>query len=194
MAVHDYQEKLAESQDTRLQERLDQIYRRFWPVETVQQIEASNDLGFQTSGRDLWVRLRAPRDCYWNQSIFETIEEKIRTPGRSTYDDLLIEYLSNQERGTLGWIYTSQADWLSYVRQPSGKLRVLLIPLRPLRDWFTAHRERLGRDYRAQTRLAHGQVYTTVNKAIPLSDPDFKVFMRAHGVKRYPMLLADEDL
>ena len=193
MVAYDYRQKLRESQEAGLQQKLDRVYRRFFPAEAIQELETSDDFGFQTSGRDVWVRLRGPRDGCVQMSIFETIEEKIRSPERSQYDDLLIEYLSNAERGTLGWIYTSQADWLSYVRQPGGRLQVLLIPMLPLRRWFEANRDRLGRDFCAQTQLGSGVRYTTVNKAIPLNDRDFKVFMQAHGVRRWPMTKADED-
>lgn len=181
MVAHDYRQRLLDSQDATLQSALDRIYRQLWPEDLIERIQASEDLSFQTSGRDLWVRLRTPRDGCFEEGIYETIEEKIRSPDRSTYDDVLIEHTSCAERGTAGWIYTSKADWLSYVRQPGGKVVALLIPMQPLRIWFTANRERLGKDVLAATRLAGGGQYHTLNKAVSLKDAAFRLFLNAHG-------------
>lgn len=184
MATHSYQEKLNESQDEALCRQLDSVYRQLFPAQAIERVIYDASASFQLSGRDLRVELRAPHRGRVGLSIFETIEEKIRSPEQSGWPDLLIEYLSNQEHGTVGWIYSSTADWLSYVRQPRGWLDVLVLPMQALRCWFIPRRENY-RDVPSKTRLPGGGEYTTLNKAVPFSEPAFSLFWRANGCRRF---------
>lgn len=161
---------------------LNSIYEEIFPERTVMRIEyLHNDMEFQKGGRDLRVVLRKPGNDLFNTQIFETVEEKIRTPEKSGYKDILIEYLSNKRYGTLGWIYTSEADWLSYVKQPNGSIEVLLLPMQDLKRWFVLNKDRYT-DRTSSTAVGEN-LYETVNKAIPYDDPYFKKFYSAHGVK-----------
>lgn len=163
-----------------MQKALEEVYRSFFPDAAIDRIVYSNDAAFQRGGRDLCVKLRRPRGDQQD----ETIEEKIRAPGKaSSYDDLLIEYLSNAERGTLGWIYTSKATWLSYIRQPDNAVDVLILSMPDLRTWFIPRLHNYE-ERAAQTHAPGGGTYTTLNKVVPFSDPAFQAFSKAHSVFR----------
>ena len=180
MAIHDYNEKLEESQDKELQKQLNTIYEGFFPDKSVVRMDYLDKEEFQRSGRDLRVVLHKPGKNLFEIVFFETIEEKIRSPKRSHYKDILIEYLSNVAWGTLGWIYTSKADWLSYVKQPNGYLEVLILSMPDLKAWFLVNRSKYE-DRASQTLLSNGKTYTTMNKVVPVEDELFRNFIRAHG-------------
>ncbi len=178
MATYTFAERLARSVDPAVKQALNTLYSGIFPNVAVIQVRELTSLTEQRMGRDVAIDLRKPRD----QILTWTIEEKIRTPEKSGYPDLCTEYLSNAERGTLGWAYTSQADWLSYVRQIGTTLDVLILPMQAFRLWFAAHFDRYddlpGRTY---TRLNGGVTYETRSKAIPFADDAFKRFLAAHG-------------
>ncbi len=179
MATYSYQEKLKESQDKELHKQLDQIYMSIFPDKTVLRLEYEDGRDFQRSGRDIRVMLKKPGNNLFDMHIFETIEEKIRTPKCSCYQDILIEYLSNKQWGTLGWIYTSEADWLSYVKQPNGFIGVFIFPMQDLKRWFALHKDRY-KDIESGTLLSTSH-YNTLNKGVPIKDPYFQRFLAAHG-------------
>lgn len=192
MALHEYWRSLVASPDAKLKLLLDSVYRELFPDCAVERIVYDASADFQRGGRDLRIQLRAPRGGKHDESVFETIEEKIRTPKNSQYHDLLVEYLSCQERGTLGWVYTSKADWLAYVRQPLGRLDVLILPMSQLHDWFVPRMAKY-RDKSAKTRLSDGTIYTTVNKVVPLADPDFQSFWKANGCRQFTRKVEEPD-
>jgi hypothetical protein len=179
MTLYDYQQKLKESQNKELHKQLDRIYRSIFPDKTVIRLDYEENRDFQRTGRDIRITLRKPGNNPFNMCIFETIEEKIRTPEHSYHQDILIEYLSNKQLGTLGWIYTSEADWLSYVKQPKGFLEVFIFPMQDLKHWFILQKDRY-KDIISGTLLSSSS-YNTVNKAILLEDPIFNDFLSAHG-------------
>jgi hypothetical protein len=179
MATYTYQDKLNESYDKELHKILDKIYMSFFPNKSVVRLEYDNSLMFQRSGRDLRVVLKKPGNGSVDLFVSETIEEKIRSASCSGYDDILIEYLSNKEYGTLGWIYTSEADWLSYVKQPNGFVEVFIFSMQELKRWFMFNWTNY-RDVETNTKIGASS-YTTVNKIIPLQDPKFQSFLEAHG-------------
>ena len=180
--THDYKTKLAESQDAMLQAKLDGAYRALFPDRAVIRLEYDDTQAFQSQGRDLRVVLRGTRGNEKSVAVYETIEEKIRSPQRSRYPDLLIEYLSNRERATLGWIYTSQADWLSYVRQPST-VSVLILPMPDLRAWFVPRLNQYPDLTPDPATRVGDEMYHTANKIVSFRDADFRRFVAAHGYR-----------
>lgn len=184
MTLHSFERELAASSSATLRARLDGVYRQLFPAAAVVAVIHDDSGVFQTSGRDVRIQLRAPRGMPFSASLVETLEEKIRSEEASTYPDILIEYLSNEEHGTLGWVYTSRADWLAYVRQPLGELDVLILPMQQLRAWFTPRATNYP-DVRAKTRLNYELSYTTVNKAVPFKDQSFLAFWHANGCQRF---------
>lgn len=176
MSLHEFPEKLIESQNPQLSAILEKVYRDFYAPGIVMSVEADDTERFQRNGCDIKVTLRGTR----GSTSVQTLEEKIRSPKRSKYDDLLIETISNQERGTAGWIYTSNAEWLSYVRQPDSEIIILILPMQSLRQWFTLQKLERFDEIPAYTAVGDTQ-YQTLNRVVPMSDPQFHWFMMAHG-------------
>lgn len=174
MAKYSFQEKLLESEDAVMREIVEAIYKKWLPF--LASIEYSQDQVFQRRGCDLEIVFEKPRG---NQARV-SVEEKVRLGSNAKYDDLLVEYLSNKERNTLGWGFTSEADWLSYIQFCPGEfVAVLILPMQQLKSWFSTNYIKYS-DIESQTALS-GTHYTTVNKAIPFKDDAFRLFSKAHG-------------
>lgn len=180
---HSFGRSLAMSQDPVVRAALERVYRRMWPGDLVKQIAYQDDWAFQSQGRDLTVRIRTTRDqADAEMTVMEYMEEKLRSVQQSRYDDLLIETKSNIERNTAGWIFTSRAHWLVYAQhRPLGWLRVLILPMGALRDWFTPRRERFEERQTLPTRVVNGASYHTLNSFVPFNDSEFKAFWHANG-------------
>ena len=188
MPTYSFADKLSESQNPDLRLTLDRIYARLWPESIVIKVGALTDLVVQSKGQDFKVTIRTPHNAQFDLRIFETIEEKIRSPW-VTYPDILVETESCRERGTAGWIYHSEAHWLSYVRQPGvGRVNVCLLPMSEFRDWFTVNAHRFAEKH-SHTYLANGAEYTTVNRVVPLNDDGFRYFWHAHGCRQIDVAL-----
>lgn len=95
----------------------------------------------------------------------KTFEAKIRY---TDYGDLLVETLSNTETKSLGWIYTTQADYLIYaVLENSTVKKLFIINLPYLKEWWN----RQGRYSKYTTHYGEtDNLYKTENKAVPISD------------------------
>ncbi len=184
MPLYDYQTKLKESGSLIPRRILEHVYNDFFPF--LERIEYSCDEKFQRSGRDLTIYFKKPGQ----QMASMHIEEKIRSKRCAHYQDVLIEYLSNSEHRTLGWGFTSEAVWLSYVQNGYPDfLNVFLLPMQPLKIWFMARYDEYA-DAEART-IVGNRHYTTLNKVIPFEDTAFRIFCVSHGVK-VKKLNADE--
>jgi len=178
MAVYAFEEKLAEAEDSELRRILESVYRSFFPPGSVEEIEYDDSEEFQSSGRDVRVTLRATRGKHFVQ----TIEEKIRSPNQSHFSDLCIEYLSNVQRGTLGCVCTSKADWLAYIRQPRGRVIVTILPMQLFKRWFmTRANEYPDLPAEPGTTLSNGSYYSSRCKLIEWADESFTAFRNANG-------------
>lgn len=178
MADYTYKQKLAESEDASLRLILESVYRDFFPPHSVERVEYDSSAEFQAGGKDVRITLKAPR----GRAYIQTIEEKIRSPRRSRYADLCVEYLSNAERGTLGCICTSKADWLAYVRQPAGEVIVAILPMQLFKRWFmTRFTNYQDLPQVCTTNLGNGSGYRTRSKIVPWDDEDFAAFRLANG-------------
>ncbi len=178
MAGYTFQQQLFESENTELRIILESVYRSFFPPGSVERVEYDQSREFQTGGRDVRITLKATQ----GKTYIQTIEEKIRSPRQSRYTDLCIEYLSNTERGTLGCICTSRADWLSYVRQPSGEVVVVILPMQLFKRWFMARLNNYpDLPTEPETTLRNGKTYASRCKVINWNDEHFNAFRNANG-------------
>ena len=80
---------MAVSNERVVQARLDEFYASMFPAGMVVRVERITDREEQRSGRDVRVQLRKPGGTLFDWCIFQTLEEKIRSPERSGYDDTL---------------------------------------------------------------------------------------------------------
>lgn len=180
-----FDDRRAIAEDARMHEVLDEIYESLYPDRTVIRLEPVGE-DDQRRGRDIRVLLRGARESRYEHRIEETIEEKIRSPEQSKWQDLCAEYLSNAEQATLGGLLSSGATWLSYVQQPPSIVIVRVMPMQAFREWFQLNWMRYedlkGRPTR--TSLSNGRYYTTKCKSIPFNDPEFVKFWEAHGCRK----------
>ncbi|WP_414039354.1 hypothetical protein ACJU26_09000 [Acidithiobacillus sp. M4-SHS-6] len=85
-----------------------------------------NDKRYQPRGIDyFWIRHQE------NVTRLDSVEVKT-----DTWDtgNLYLELVANEEREKPGWLYTSEAQWLSYVVLPQS--RMYLVPFPELREWY----------------------------------------------------------
>jgi GR25 family glycosyltransferase involved in LPS biosynthesis len=103
-----------------------------------------------------------------------TFEVKVRLPpkGRRGYSDIAIETVSNDVKGTPGWIYTSKADWLVYVfiKENWEVGRFYVLEMRGLRSWF------IENEYKYGIKKAPNPSYYTIFKPIPIRDIPKQLF------------------
>ena len=92
-----------------------------------------------------------------------TIDEKVR---RRDYGDILLEYVSNDRRGTPGWVENTdiQCDYIAYAVLPTSK--VYLLPRRELQGAWWEHKQ--GWIDRYGTREAINDGYRTLNCPVPI--------------------------
>jgi len=79
-------------------------------------------------------------------------------------EDILIETISNDQKGSLGWIHYSDADWLIYLYKPLDDLVGYKIQMQALKRWWKLN------EYRRawETKKATNKGYKTINRVIPL--------------------------
>lgn len=91
-----------------------------------------------------------------------TVDEKVRS---EDYDDILLEYWSDEARKVPGWVAKPLAcDFIAYAFIPSQ--RCYLLPFQTLRRAWRDNRKTWVRDHR-ETR-AQNSGYTTVGVAVPI--------------------------
>jgi len=127
--VHDFHEQKRFAESVRVEAFWIDIYRRAFPDMVSCHLNA-RDNGAQRAGVDRLILLRSTKMLH--------IDEKVRKVVR---DDILLEYLSNDETQALGWIEKDLTiDYLAYAMLPA--LRCYLFPWQMLRRAWLAHRER----------------------------------------------------
>ena len=133
------------SQDKRFDRAYENIFKN------VKHIEAVEDIKFQSKGVDKLIKLH-------NGKVV-TIEEKLR---RSHWGDICLELKSNVEKGTLGWLYKIEADFLAYMT-PKG---VYFLPVELLKTAWNINKDRWIAKYGIKKSRTENK-YTTEWIAIP---------------------------
>ncbi len=136
IAVHDFEEQLEFSEAASDEPFWDAVYQKAFPDMVGQFACKGNNTG-QRLGIDRVVQLASGKTLY--------IDEKKR---RKVYDDILLEYISVDTTGALGWMEKDLSiDYLAYAFMPTG--RVYLFPWEILRrawrlykaDWMDKYRK-----------------------------------------------------
>jgi len=136
------------------QERFwDKVYKKAFP--DMIKSEICSDLHWQKQGVD--------RVIYMSSGHSIHIDEKIR---RKVYNDILLEFLSNDVTGAPGWMEKSLSiDYMAYAFLPIKK--VYLFPWQMLRRTWISFKEEWTNKY--PTIKAQNNGYVTHSLAIPLS-------------------------
>lgn len=153
--VHDFKEDLEFSQGTRTEEFWLAAYRKAFP-NMVGQHPIVGDCAAQRQGIDRVISLSSGRDL--------KIDEKVR---RKNYNDVLIEYLGDEEHGKPGWIEKDLAiDYIAYAFIPSRQCLLLPWPLLQ-RAWRLC-----GSEWQKNYPVirARNPNYTTACVAVPIEE------------------------
>lgn len=157
MAVHEFKKDLKFS--TEQEEFLAEIYQGYF--NNMINSEFVIDLDMQKSGIDRIIHLSNGKTV--------TVDEKIRRIENTT--DILLEYVSNNATGALGWIEKDSAvDYICYIWLPAKK--AVLLPFFLLRKAWLTNKEQWLSEYK--TYKAYNQNYHSLNVAIPT-----KILMQA---------------
>jgi hypothetical protein len=172
----DFAVDLGGSHKADVRSAFDECYRRFFPADCIADVEVVGRTQQQLGDVRIVMRDAGPATSrVW-------VEEKLRS---RPWEDILLEYqhVGQDGRAWLGWVYSTNADWLAYGWLDEHDLEVRMLPTRALREWFTPRLH----DFPDVTSTTDGRgrygSYTTYNKAIPLEHSDFRDFCRLYAVR-----------
>lgn len=148
--LNNFHSDLQYSIDARDDEQLDTFYREAFPL--AERIEFCAELALQKRGIDKIVHFKGGNSV--------TVDEKKR---RRDYGDILLELRSNKERGTPGWLFYAQCDYIVYAVLAAGK--VYLLPTLLLKMAWRQHGAAWVNQY--EKKYADNGLYRTENIAIP---------------------------
>jgi hypothetical protein len=157
--MHLFQESLLKSHAAEDNPIWEEIYRKAFPGFACM-VNHRQDGPHQRAGIDRSVIL------YNSKQLL--IDEKARYRNAKTghvYQDIALEYLSNEERGVPGWVCKPlMADYIAYAILPIGKC--YLLPVTQLQAAWTKH----GEDWIDRYRQipAQNDGYTTLSCPIPV--------------------------
>ena len=158
--VHDFEESLDFSESYTDAPWWEEVYRQAFPS-MVSMTAVRQDGWAQRGGIDRVIILRSSKTL--------SIDEKVRRKDRP---DILLEYLSNDQTGALGWVAKDLAtDYIAYAFIPSQ--RCYLLPFATLRCAWKEHAAEwiaLGKAGDDGFRIcpAKNPAYTTFSVAVPI--------------------------
>lgn len=151
--VHDFHERLAWSEAASDDPIWEAFYRQAFKDFMSCSRNSGNNLG-QQNGIDRFINLSTGKTL--------TVDEKKRS--HSNTGDVALEYVSNDQRNTLGWVAKpSQMDYLAYAWWPARKCVLLPFPL--LRRAWLVRGDSWVRKYRTISAPNHG--YNTLSVVVP---------------------------
>lgn len=152
--MNNFNDCLKVSENSGLESFWDQIYRKAFPNITNHMRGQSNKCNSQNNGVD--------RIIYLENGKTLTIEEKVRT---ATWDDVALEYISNDIKKTDGWIEKDlYVDYLAYAFIPT-KI-VYLFDWRMLKIAWKENKEHWLNTY--YIAKAPNEYYTTYSVCVPI--------------------------
>lgn len=114
-----------------------------------------------------WATLKENREEHFDALMEGNIRYELKNR-RKDYGDILVETLSCKERGTPGWIYNTQTDYLAYTvvtkERQVAKGYIFIFPR--FQKWW--NEEGVYNHYEPKRHV--GELYTTKNRAVPPKD------------------------
>jgi hypothetical protein len=154
MAVHDFNECLERSHEYADAPWWGEIYRQAF-VGFIDMLSVRDDCEAQRRGIDRLV--------YLKNDVVVRIDEKVRD---DDYGDIILEYLSDEARGTLGWVAKDGAcDYIAYAIAPSRTC--YLLPFRQLRAAWQKNGDLWIKNY--GSKRAENKGYNTVFVPVPVN-------------------------
>jgi hypothetical protein len=154
---HDFDECLAASHENSKDPIWEEVYRKAFS-DFASMTEHPSGGFWQGAGVDRSITLRTGKVIY--------VDEKFRRPGKDgkIYDDILLEYISNDKTGAPGWVCKPLlADYIAY--QITGLRRVVMLPVIQLQIAWARHGEDWRRLYGELPSDNH--TYLTWNCPVP---------------------------
>ncbi len=150
--IHSFKKYLAIEKT--YQPAFDEVYYQMYP--DLEDIETITDLKLQKQGVDRIIHL--PN----NKRI--VVDEKIRF---KDYGDILLEFLSNDKTGALGWVIKPGMRTTMLAYGISTTKTCYVIPFKKLQMAFN----KFGDSWKERYKIAYAknQGYTTASVAVPLS-------------------------
>lgn len=128
-------------------------------------------------GADRWATLQEELAEHFDVLMVDgsRLELKIRRSKYVNKKDILIETESCVEKRTLGWIYTTQANFLVYAFVTPGRevLKGYIFDFPELQAWWIKEGTRTNYENKYGKT---GDLYTTKNCVVPLGDLPLEVF------------------
>lgn len=150
--IHDFRTELSFSDAASDEPFWDAVYRKAFP-DMIGHVHCTQDGLGQRAGIDRAIYLNSGRTIY--------IDEKKR---RADYDDILLEYVSNNVTNSPGWIEKQmQIDYLAYAFMPRQK--VFLFPWDMLRRAWVNYKDAWMGKYKKIE--ADNYTYKTLSLAVP---------------------------
>lgn len=151
--LHDFKDQLKYSEVASDAPFWDQVYRKAFPS-LVNHMPCPGDFETQRAGIDRLILL--------NNGRILRIDEKKR---REVYQDILLEFVSNDTTKAPGWVEKNLAiDYLAYAFMPTRKVYLL--------DWLTLRRAWVANKnaWKAKYRnvAAKNNGYNTLSVAVPI--------------------------
>jgi len=151
------------------------VYQQVFPYfKKAKRLPGTHQL--QNLGVDKILRTEAGKDIF--------LEEKF---DRTTYDNFFLEYISNLEKETPGWLVKPVlTDYLAYVRLGMGKC--YFIPFPPLQMAWLEHGDRWLAEYGPKTAGTYrngGFLYDTVGCCVPMTEVLSKVHATIIDISEY---------
>jgi len=183
--------QMGDSYDSEMNTLMNNFYRNFFEdVDDLIVHDATTDNNEvrlldrtrQRQGIDKTIKTKNGKELF--------IEEKFRA---YTYwdireQDILLEYISIDNRNIPGWVYTSKSDYLVIVFQHLDitQSELYVFPFEPIRKWV---REKNDKFMEFRDISAHNIDWNTISKAVPLSvirdilKKEDKKFLQIHKIK-----------
>lgn len=152
--IHDFNESLAIAEDAQTEVFWVHVYKKAFP-DMIGEIKGKQRYtDSQIRGMDRIVVLENGKPI--------TIEEKVRT---KVYDDILLEYISNDNLNRPGWIEKDLSiDYLAYAFLPNKT--VYLIDWRALSKAWDKHKEEWKKRYKIAK--AGNKTYNAYSVCVPI--------------------------
>ena len=152
MKINDFETDLRYSYESSIEEFWDAVYKKAFP--DLVNTEKCTDLHWQRQGVDRVINLSSGHTLH--------VDEKCR---REVYQDILLEYTSNDTTGSPGWIEkTLGIDYLAYAFMPIET--VYLFPWQMLRRAWLHYGAEWKKEYKNVP--AKNQGYTTWSVVVPI--------------------------
>ncbi len=165
-----FQNQLSDSYNEEMNQKLNAFYKSFFgnikeikvhDISSKDKNDKKKDKTMQQQGIDKTLVTNDGKQIF--------IEEKSREPKfwDNRLTDILLEYISIDNRDIPGWVYTSRSEYIVILFKniDIDKSQLYVFPFKPIREWV---RKNDARFKSFSDIIAHNVAWNTISKAVPL--------------------------